>query len=461
MNTIQNDSPWLVGIARRKITPPFDVELAGLGYYLNRTAKRLRDDLTVTALVIEGKRGSCVAFASLDILYVNEKFVQTVRESVAAQTGIPTHAICINCSHSHNAPTASHVLGVGEVNSEYVRFVAEKSIEALVQAWNGRKPAKLRVGAAEVKNYTFNRTRENGPVDTHLSVLRADTLDERPLAVAFNFHSHLTAHMEIDLRAISRDWPGEVIDQIEAALPEAKAMFLQGTCGDVNLSPEFNHTERRFEPARAITKVALEAMEKSRPVSGQTIEAITKQVRLPTRRWTREEINGDREEGLYRLKTGDTKDWLNGFARVIVNCPQRLPLRYGGSVEKAVEAVSRFAVEWTDAILPTLDTRPEYIDTEIQAIRVGDVLFSAHSAELFSTLGLEIREKAPTKDLFLLGYSNGALGYLPDAYDVERKSYAASQSPKFCGRFPFTKESGKTLVNEIIQLLEQTRLRDR
>src|SRR2546430_13579616 len=41
-----------VGTARRIITPPTGVELAGLGYYLNRTWERVRDDLAATALVI-------------------------------------------------------------------------------------------------------------------------------------------------------------------------------------------------------------------------------------------------------------------------------------------------------------------------------------------------------------------------------------------------------------------------
>jgi len=455
MTSAHTNSPWLVGIARRSITPTLDVELAGLGYYLNRTGQRVRDDLMATALAIESTQGGCTAIVALDILYVNEEFVRDVREQVAARTTIPKHAICINCSHSHNAPTIARVLGVGEVDVSYVQFTTKQTVEAIVHAWQVRQPATLRVGANEVANYTFNRTRDNGPVDTRLSVLRADTLAGQPLAVAFNFHSHLTAHLETDLHAISRDWPGEVIDQLEATLPGVMAIYLQGTCGDVMLSPAFNSTDRRFEPAQAIAHATLEAMENSRLVSGHTIHGVTTIVRLPTRRWTQEEIDRDRKEGLYRLETGDTKDWLDGFARVIVTYPERLPLRYGGSVEKTVLAVSRFAVEWTDYILPTLNTCPEYIDVEVQAIRIGDVLFAIHPAELFSTLGLAIRTNAPTKDLFVLGYSNGSVGYLPDAYDIERKSYAADQSPKFTGQFPFTAESGEALVTGLLETLQR------
>src|SRR5262249_24518502 len=94
-----------VGAARRIITPMPGVELAGLGYYLNRTWQRVRDDLTATALVIgDGKNG--VAIVALDLLYNDVDFTRRIRELAATKTDIPAGAICVNFSHSHNAPTA-------------------------------------------------------------------------------------------------------------------------------------------------------------------------------------------------------------------------------------------------------------------------------------------------------------------------------------------------------------------
>jgi len=247
-----------------------------------------------------------------------------------------------------------------------------------------------------------------------------------------------------------------MVDQIEAVLPGATALYLQGTCGDVNFRREFNGTDRRFEPARAITKAALGALQSARPIATNGIQYNSRAVTLPTRRWTREEVMRDREEGLHRLKTGDTTGWLDGVARVCVNLPDRLPLRYGGSAEKAVAAVSRFAVEWTDRILPELDTRPETLECEVQAIRIGDVYVAANPSELFTTLGLEVRHQRSSQDLFMLSYSNGSIGYLPDAFDIERRSYAAIQSPKFTAQFPFTKESGPVMVRGMIEALIQT-----
>ena len=65
--------------------------------------------------------------------------------------------------------------------------------------------------------------------------------------------------------------------------------------------------------------------------------------------------------------------------------------------------------------MPILDSRPETLDAEIQVMRIGDVWIAANPTELFTSLGLDFRRRWPNQDLFVLGYSNGSLGYLPDA----------------------------------------------
>ena len=440
------------GIARRIITPPPSVELAGLGYYLNRTGDRVRDNLTATALIISDEQSS-VAILALDLMYNDAAFTDKIRRQVAAQTGLQPEAISVNFSHSHNAPTAGLIIGAGERDWHYLDSAADAAASAAIAAWTNRRPVRLYAGKSELRDMTFNRTRENGPVDTRVSVLRADGANGLPIAVAVNFHSHCTAHMDVDRHAISRDWPGEVVDQIEAALPGSTALYLQGTCGDVNFRREFNGTEKRFEPARAITATALQALSSAHPVASSGLGYTVRRIALPTRRWTREEVMRDREEGLYRLKTGDTTGWLDGVAKVCVNLPDRLPLRYGGSVEKAVAAVSRFAVEWTDRILPVLDSRPETLDAEIQALRIGDVDVIANPSELFTSIGKTVREQWPRDDLFMLSYSNDSIGYLPDAYDIDCGSYAALQSPKFTAQFPFVKQSANVMADSMLSLL--------
>ncbi|MBM3277847.1 MAG: hypothetical protein FJY95_07170 [Candidatus Handelsmanbacteria bacterium] len=143
----------------------------------------------------------------------------------------------------------------------------------------------------------------------------------------------------------------------------------------------------------------------------------------------------------------------------MVGQPDRFPLRYGGDMGLAVRALVRFAVEWTEEVLPDLDTRPETLATEVQALRFGDLYVAAHGSELFSSFSLDLRRRWPHADLMAEVYANDSLSYMPDAHDVERCTYAAAESPKFTGHFPFTAESGGRLVDGMLAALEKSRRR--
>lgn len=441
------------GIARTRLTPPWGVELAGWGYYLNRIWRRVRDHTAATALVFDdGERSAAVV--AVDLMYADADFTAAVRREAARHTGIKPDAICVACSHSHNTPTAAFVRGAGEVDPDYKAWAARQAATAVILAWEQRRAAALRVGKAELPGWTINRTRENGPVDTRLSVWRVDDADGRPLAAAVNFQAHPLVMMDLGAVDLSRDWPGQVTDILEAAIPGLTALFLQGACGDVNFGARWHESALCHEPGRAVAAAALQAFASARPVEAPCVRAAVRQAVLPTQRWDRADVLRDREEAEYRLRTGDTTGWLDGLARVIVNQPARLPERYGGDVGRAVQAVSRFAFDWSERALAYLETRPETLTTEVQALRVGDAWLTANGSELFTTLALELRRRWPHDDLMIAGYANDSIGYLPDAYDVERRSYAAWQSPRFKDQFPFTAASGNALVQGMIDALE-------
>src|SRR5262249_1416677 len=153
--------------------------LAGLGYYLERYWERVRDDINATALVVTGSNDKSLAVVALDLMYNDEAFTASIRQQAAAQIGLEPQAICVNCSHTHNAPTAGFIRGAGEQNPESLQFAAKQAADAIVEAWNNRKPAKISVGHSEITGLTFNRAREGGPVDTRLSVLRIESLKDK------------------------------------------------------------------------------------------------------------------------------------------------------------------------------------------------------------------------------------------------------------------------------------------
>jgi neutral ceramidase len=444
-----------IGVARTRLSPHWGVELAGWGYYLQRTWQRIRDHTAATAIVFDdGKQKA--AIIAIDVMYLDAANTRVIRQLVTSATGIPPSAICVACSHSHNTPTAAFIRGGGEMDGDCLRSMQRQAATAAILAWRERQPATVRIGQSEVLGWTYNRTRPSGPVDPRLSVWRADTVDGRPLAAVINFQAHPTVMMSLGSADVSRDAPGVITDAVEAALPGVTALYLQGSCGDVNFGEEWNNPERCHEPGRHVAAKALEAWNSARLAERKGLSACSLPVMLPTRRWTDDEITRDREEGLHRLRTGDTTGWRDNIGRVMVNHPDRFAERYGGSLELAVKAIARFAVDWTDEILKDLDTRPQSITTEVQALRIGDAFLVANPTELFTTLALDLRRQWPHDDLMIAGYANDSIGYLPDQHDIERRTYAANQSPKFKNQFPFVVESGQVLVAGMIEALSRT-----
>ena len=58
----------------------------------------------------------------------------------------------------------------------------------------------------------------------------------------------------------------------------------------------------------------------------------------------------------------------------------------------------------------------------------------------------------------IVGYANDSIGYMPDAYDIDRRSYAATQSPKFKNQFPFTPASAAALVQGMLDALAKVQV---
>jgi hypothetical protein len=78
-------------------------------------------------------------------------------------------------------------------------------------------------------------------------------------------------------------------------------------------------------------------------------------------------------------------------------------------------------------------------------MRVGDGYLAASGAEFFSSHAVELRKRWG-RELIVAGYANESIGYLPDADDVRRRTYAAAQSPKFKAQLPFTEASGEAVI---------------
>ena len=59
-----------------------------------------------------------------------------------------------------------------------------------------------------------------------------------------------------------------------------------------------------------------------------------------------------------------------------------------------------------------------------QAIRIGDAVFVTVPCEVFTEIGLEIKQQSPFEKTFVLGLAAGHSGYIPTAEEYLEGGYA-------------------------------------
>src|SRR5947208_1407045 len=90
-----------VGAASVIITPPPGTPLAG--YYTERPADGVHDDLHAKAIVIE-QDGSKVALVACDLVTLTRPVVEEARQQIQQQIGLSGERVMISATHTHTGP---------------------------------------------------------------------------------------------------------------------------------------------------------------------------------------------------------------------------------------------------------------------------------------------------------------------------------------------------------------------
>lgn len=416
----------LAGVSVTDITPPLGVELSGYGYYLERRCDGVRDPLYSKALVVDDGKER-VAIVANDLIGLDQETVRTIRKQVEEETGIPPDHVLLACSHTHSGPATIYLRGCGEVDAEYVRMLTRKMAGGVVDACGKMERVSISIGRGREEKMSFNRMVQRGTVDPEVGLLRIDRTQGPPMAFVANFSAHAVTFRG-DNTKVSRDYPGATADVIERVFLGSSLLFLQGSCGDVNPSNAF--IGRPDQAGMILAGALLKITASIRKMEEPCLSAGSRMIRLPLVIPEEETVRRELDENRVKLKQG--------------------------GLSLTEERQSRFLAEAAESTLRRMADHPEeYLETEIQAIRIGEALLMVHPSELFTTFGLQIKEGSPAQDTFVVGYANDFVGYIPDEGDFDRRGYAADRVPKICDNFPFTRNVGDVLVAESLKLAKE------
>src|SRR5205823_168923 len=186
---------YLVGVASRSINPDPDGTFAGKPVYLGgygigggspvfkgRPATGiLGDGISVRAIAVsDGVHPLAVADIETQGWFVANKdapygLVDT-RKAVAERTGgrLPAEAVVIQSDHTHSGPDPMGVWG--GVPVEYRRYIFDRTVDAVVEAFDSMRPGTLWYGVADGTGLLANQfgyDAANRNVDGEVRVLQA------------------------------------------------------------------------------------------------------------------------------------------------------------------------------------------------------------------------------------------------------------------------------------------------
>jgi hypothetical protein len=320
--------------------------------------------------------------------------MERIRREVAERAGVKH--LLISGSHTHHGPvielTDQEGRGKGRFDPAvaYAKALPELLTEAIVEASNGVKPARLGVASAAV---TLNRNRQTkktpAPTDPTLTVVRIVGQDGRPVAVLVNFAAHPVL-TDGKVLKFSADYPGFLQKRVEEELG-GRCVFLQGASGD--LSP--NPGPGQGGPSAFGAALGDEAVRLARSV---------------------------RTEAPARASILSKVDRFRFVPRIDLGNPLT-SLVY----ERAFfpELVRNYVQEFKDGVNAELTT--VLLNGEIGLVGVSGEFFCNHANRL--------RERAGLKDLLFVGYCNGHAMYFPTIEAAAEGGYGAdpAMSPAALG----------------------------
>ncbi len=397
------------GAAQRAITPPVGGCLEG--YFHERIAQRVRDDLFCRAVVLEGSGGR-LAIIACDLICFATDFATAVRQLVSETTGIPQDAILLCATHTHTGPTMGLIDAGLPVNHGWLAALPEKIAGTVRQAVDSLFPATLFPGRREETSLGSNRLGRlpdgnevfgksgvlgpAGPVDPEVLALGIRDGEGTLRAVIGNYAMHPDVIGGGSADFLSADWPGEVGRALSDLYGEqVVTVFLNGTCGDINHHVWEPTRLPRSGPAKAVqmgrvmAADLLAAFETAEPLATDQVGAAVETLPIPY--FTRDaEFLADVE----RIRAKPEADRI-GWENVLL----------------------KFNDRW--------DKDGQIGQVPVQALRFGGLAFVGLPGEVFVKWGLEIKHWSPARHTFVAELANGWFGYIPTTDQAHRGAYGA------------------------------------
>ncbi len=388
------------GFAREIINPPLGILTIGYGDRLKGN-RGVHDDLSATAMVIRSGDQQCGVVA-LDLLAVHEDLTREIE----ARCGMP---LLLCCAHTHAAPMTMVVSPLAFRVKRYKNTLINRVVRAVKRAQAALQPADFFWGTGTVDIAVNRRERQpdgsveiginpDGPLDDRAAILEVRAKNGTVLGRLVNMQCHATV-MGPENLLISADWVGAMRRSLEAN-HDGLNLYIQGATGDLN--PQMN-VGTDFENVVAIGNKACQAvvgiLTDLQPIEISDIRHSRKNVWIPlqapveTARPPKTYRDVSKMIGLPRFLADLALDYLY---------PWRTPLQPREGA-------------WAFPIQENL-------------FDLGGFMLASMGMEVFTEIGMTVRQKLPADAVMFASICNSCYGYLPTEAEYQLGGYEVDMS---------------------------------
>ncbi|MFH1909503.1 MAG: hypothetical protein ABIL11_19340 [Chloroflexota bacterium] len=430
------------GAARRIINPPLGTRSPGFRLFGN-PIQAIESDLTATALVLANEItkfviiGIDLSLVGIDLSMSGQRPAEDMRAPISQALGIPPTHVLLNTSHTHSGaampeymPDSPEQMALKE---RYRRSLVSWLVEAAVEADQKLQRARIGAGWGECHIGVYRREFRDGrdvlgevpghPIDPSVGVIRVDDLDGNPIAVLFRYSCHPVTMGPRSMVA-SSDYPGAARQVLEKSLG-GLAIFLQGCGGNINpamgMGYEVNCRDTKDRAGMTLggeaLKVATSIRTNLRAGARRPLGNVPNILFTP---W--EPVQGDTCTYLGAVEVAVPLEYielppLEQAETIHTRWRQTLEERRQHEAQEWEIRVAEKYEQWARVLVDAIKQRHPTCDLYVQGLRVNDIVIVGINAEVFFETGLTTRAQSPFQNTFVLGYSNGTVGYLPRAQD--------------------------------------------
>lgn len=449
------------GAAISNITP--DIGAPVIGGFVPFPSTQIHDELNVRCLVLDDGSKK-IALVVCDLLGIHRIVSEEARRLIQERHGIPVANVMISGTHTHSAPSAlgDDRLEPEQKPNEYQAFVIRRIVDGVTRAINNLRPAKLAFGSVDVPEHLFNRRwhmrpgtvppnpfgqtdivkmnppagspnlmEPAGPIDPAISIIAVRDMEDRPISIFSAYSLHYVGG--VGSGHISSDYFGYYCEHMrklieaETSVPQSEdvppfvALMANATSGDIN-NINFQNPRSARKPYEQIRYVAEDCAVKVLAAT-KTLEyndkiALDARYSEPVITW--------------RKPTPEQAKWAQETIAAGAKSDSDLSFIYAQRATK-------------------LAGYPENTTIPVQILRIGDICIGAMPCEVFCEIGLEFREKCPSKHAFLVELAHGYFGYLPTPRQMQLGGYET-----WIGTNRLEPTASEKLLAELLKLAESS-----